>query len=129
VAKETENANGSAGAGTALLNASQDAAELARTTVQRAGERLPETIATVQDAANETQRRIDGMSNRSLVVGTSFSLGLGIGLLLSGANRFLIAIALAPAGAVALAMFGRGQADDASDPSSPSKGRRQHGAS
>jgi pantoate kinase len=111
--QDEENTNGSRGMGTAVMSATQDAAEMARVTAQRAAERLPEAVAGVQGAATETQRRLDELPNEGLIVGTSFSLGLGVGLFLSGANRFLILGALAPAAAMALTMFGRQQADSA----------------
>jgi len=111
--QDEESMNGSRGMGTAVMSATQDAAEMARVTAQRAAERLPDAVAGVQVAATETQRRLDEMPNEGLLVGTSFSLGLGVGLFLSGANRFLIVGALAPAAAMALTMFGRQQADNA----------------
>jgi len=103
--------NGARGMGTAVMSATQDAADMARTTAQRAAERLPDAVAGVQVAANETQRRLDELPNEGLLVGTSFSLGLGVGLFMSGANRFLVALSLAPAAAMALTIFGRGQND------------------
>ena len=102
--------NGSRSAGSAVLSASQDAAEMARATAGRAAAHLPEAVAGVQVAATETQRRLDEMPNQALVIGTSFTLGLAAGLYLSGANRLLVTLALAPAGAMALTMFGRQQA-------------------
>ena len=102
--------NGSRSAGSAVLSATQDAAEMARATAERAAARLPDAVAGVQGAATETQRRLDEMPNQALVVGTSFTLGLAAGLYLSGANRLLVTLALAPAGAMALTMFGRQQA-------------------
>jgi len=104
-----ENSNGVRGMGTAVMSATQNAAEAARVTTQRAAEKLPDAVAGVQVAATETQRRLDEMDNDALLIGTSFSLGLAVGLFLSGANRFLIIGALAPAGAMALTMFGRQQ--------------------
>jgi peptidoglycan/LPS O-acetylase OafA/YrhL len=95
--------------GTAVLSATQDAADMARQTAERAAARLPEAVAGVQVAATETQRVLDEMPSQALLIGTSFSLGLGVGLFVSGANRFLVALALAPAGAMALTMFGREQ--------------------
>lgn len=112
----SENKNGSRrendahSAGSAVLSASQDAAEMARATAERAAARLPDAVAGVQVAATETQRRLDEMPNQALIVGTSFTLGLASGLYLSGANRLLVTLALAPAGAMALTMFGRQQA-------------------
>jgi hypothetical protein len=90
-----------------MMNASQDAADMARTSAQKAADKLPDAVATVQDAANETQRRLDEMPNDALVIGTSFSLGMAAALFLSGANRFLVAIAALPAVAMALTVVNR----------------------
>src|SRR4051812_8331468 len=106
--QDEESMNGSRGMGTAVMSATQDAAEMARTTAQRAADRLPDAVAGVQVAATETQRRLDELPNEGLLVGTSFSLGLGVGLFLSGANRFLVAPAPAPAAPMLMTMFGRG---------------------
>lgn len=95
------------------MSATQDAADIARSTAQRAAERLPDAVAGVQGAASETQRRLEELPNDALLIGTSFSLGMGVGLFLSGANRFLVAAALAPAAAMALTIFGRGQTVEA----------------
>ncbi len=104
-----EHANGSRGVGSAVMNATQDAADMARSTAERAAAHLPDAVAGVQVAATETQRRLDEMPNQALVIGTSFALGLAAGLYLSGANRLLVTLSLAPAGAMALTMFGRQQ--------------------
>src|SRR3954467_14110070 len=114
--QDEENMNGSRGMGTAVMSATQDAADMARITAQRAAERLPDAVAGVQVAATETQRRLEELPNEGLLVGTSFSLGLGVGLFLSGANRFLVALALAPAAAMALTISGRDQDNTASTP-------------
>src|SRR4051794_41987058 len=98
--QDEESMNGSRGMGTAVMSATQDAADMARTTAQRAAERLPDAVAGAQSAVNQTQARLNDMDNDALLIGTSFSLGLGVGLFLSGANRFLILGALAPAGAM-----------------------------
>lgn len=113
MAESTGKANGeSGGVGSAVMNASQDAAEMARTTAQKAAEHFPDAVAGVQVAATQTQRRLDEMPNDALVVGTSFSLGVAVALFLSGANRFLVALALAPAAAMALTILGRNQTDE-----------------
>jgi pantoate kinase len=114
--QDEESMNGARGMGTAVMSATQDAADMARTTAQRAAERLPEAVAGVQVAATETQRRLEELPNEGLLVGTSFSLGLGVGLFMSGANRFLVALALAPAAAMALTIFGRGQTESTGTP-------------
>lgn len=109
MAEEEENTNGSRGAGAAVMSAGQDAADIARTTAQKAAERLPDAMAGAQTAVNQTQAKLNEMDNDALLVGTSFSLGLGVGLFLSGANRFLIVAALAPAAAMLLTFLGRDQ--------------------
>ena len=98
------------GVGTAVMSASQDAAEMARTTAQKAADRLPDAVAGVQVAANETQRRLDEMPNDALLIGTSFSLGMAAGLFLSGANRCLVALASLPAIAMSVTIMNRNQA-------------------
>jgi hypothetical protein len=104
-----ENVNGSRGAGAAVMSAGQDAAEMARTTAQRAAEKLPDAVAGAQTAVTQTQAKLNDMDNDALLIGTSFSLGLGVGLFLSGANRFLILASLVPAGAMVLTFLGRDQ--------------------
>src|SRR4051812_45267890 len=101
--------NGTRGMGTAVMSATQDAAEMARVTAQRAAERLPDAMAGAQTAVTQTQAKLNEMDSDALLVGTSFSLGLGVGLFLSGANRFLILAALAPAGAMLVTFLGRDQ--------------------
>jgi hypothetical protein len=119
-----ELSNGARGMGTAVMSATQDAAEAARVTAQRAAERLPDAVAGAQTAVSQTQAKLNDMDNDALLVGTSFSLGLAVGLFLSGANRFLILGALAPAGAMALTMFGRQQAEGSSSSGTPIGNRR-----
>ena len=63
--QDEESMNGARGMGTAVMSATQDAADMARTTAQRAAERLPEAAAGVQDVATETQRRLEELPNRS----------------------------------------------------------------
>jgi hypothetical protein len=113
---QSEENTGSRGAGAAVMNAGQDAAELARQNAQRAAERLPDAMAGAQTAVTQTQAKLNQMDNNALLIGTSFSLGLGVGLFLSGANRFLILGALAPAGAMALTMMGRQESANGSTP-------------
>jgi hypothetical protein len=110
VAETNEHTNGeSRGVGSAVMNASQDAADMARTTAQKAADKLPDAVAGVQVAANETQRRLDEMPNDALLIGTSFSVGMAAGLFMSGANRFLVALAALPAIAMAVTFMNRGQ--------------------
>ncbi len=107
--EEAENTTGARGMGNSVVGASQDAAEFARTTAQRAADKLPDAVAGVQVAATHTQRRLDDMPSDGLLVGTSFSLGMAVALFLSGANRFLVVLAAAPAVAMALTILGRGR--------------------
>jgi len=100
--RTTESANGSS-----VAESAQDAAELVRTTAEKAAARLPEVAATAQDAARDTQRKLDQMPNQALVIGTSVSVGMAAGLFLGGANRLLVALALAPAAAMAMTMVNR----------------------
>lgn len=96
----TKNSNG-------ILSGAQDAADMVKTTYDRAAERFPEVAETAQTAARDTQKALERMPNQGLVVGTSFSIGLGVGLFMSGANRFLVLAALAPAAAMAATLIGR----------------------
>jgi hypothetical protein len=107
--EEVDTDTDSRGRGAAVMSATQDAAEMVRTTAEKAAAKLPDAVAGAQVAATETQRRLDEMPNQALLAGTSFSLGLGIGLFLTGANRLLVALALAPAAAMLMTMFGREQ--------------------
>lgn len=95
------------GAMNAVRSGAAAAADTVRQTAERAAARLPEAVAGAQVAARDTQRVLDGMDDKALLIGTSFSLGLGVGLFLSGANRILVALALAPAGAMVMTMLGR----------------------
>jgi hypothetical protein len=103
--KPTTRADDDNGNGTQING--QEAAELVRSTAERAVARLPEVAATAQDAARDTQRRLEQMPDRSLVIGGSMSLGLAAGLFIGGANRLLVALALAPAAAIAATVLGR----------------------
>ncbi len=120
----TETQNGARGVGTAVMGVTQDAAEVMRTTAERAASRLPDAVATAQVAATETQRVLDEMPSQALQMGTTFSLGLGVGLFVSGANRLLVAVAMAPAAAMALTMFGREQQQAGAAASATSSNRR-----
>lgn len=90
-----------------VLASAQDAADMVKSTYDRAAERFPEVAETAQSAARDTQRRLERMPNRGLVVGTSFSIGLGVGLFMSGANRILVLLALGPAAAMAATLVAR----------------------
>ena len=92
---------------TAAIAGAQDAADLIKTTAERAAERWPEAVATAQVAARDTQQALERMPNQGLVIGTSFSIGLGVGLFMSGANRLLVLLALAPAAAMAATLLAR----------------------
>jgi hypothetical protein len=89
------------------MGGAQEAAEKLRVGAERAAERLPEAVSTAQVAARDTQRRLEEMPNQTLIVGTSFSLGLGVGLFLTGYNRLLVLLALAPAAAMAATLMNR----------------------
>jgi hypothetical protein len=90
-----------------VMGGAQEAAEKLRVGAERAAERLPEAVSTAQVAARDTQRRLEEMPNQTLIVGTSFSLGLGVGLFLTGYNRLLVLLALAPAAAMAATLMNR----------------------
>jgi pantoate kinase len=113
---EQDETNGTRSVGAAVMTATQDAAGVVRNTAEKAAAKLPDAVAGAQVAATETQRVLDEMPSQTLLIGTSFSLGLGVGLFVSGANRLLVALALAPAGAMALTMFGRDQQATATTP-------------
>src|ERR671916_1996334 len=90
-----------------VMGGAQEAAEKLRVSAERAAEKLPEAMTTAQVAARDTQRRLEEMPNQTLIVGTSFSLGLGVGLFLTGYNRILVLLALAPAAAMAATLMNR----------------------
>jgi pantoate kinase len=92
---------------TAAIPGAHEAADMIKTTAERAAERWPEAVATAQVAARDTQQALERMPNQGLVIGTSFSLGLGVGLFMSGANRLLVLLALAPAAAMAATLVAR----------------------
>ena len=92
---------------TPAIPSATEAADLIKTTAERAAERLPDAVATAQVAARDTQQALERMPNQGLVIGTSFSLGLGVGLFMTGANRLLVVLALAPAAAMAATLVGR----------------------
>ena len=92
---------------TTAISGAQEAADMIKTTAERAAERWPEAVATAQVAARDTQQALERMPNQGLVIGTSFSLGLGTGLFMSGANRLLVLLALAPAAAMAATLVAR----------------------
>jgi hypothetical protein len=103
----TADRNGSKGGTTGLMAGAQDAADIVKTTAERAAERWPEAMAGAQTYARDTQRALEKMPNQGLVIGSSFSLGLGVGLFMTGANRLLVLLALAPAAAMAATLLGR----------------------
>lgn len=105
-AKDQNGARGSGPVGV-LASGAQDAAEIVRTTAERAAEKLPDAMAVTQTYARDTQRALERMPNQGLIVGTSFSLGLGVGLFMSGANRLLVLLAVAPAAAMAATLMAR----------------------
>ncbi|MEP7159413.1 MAG: hypothetical protein ABI797_08285 [Chloroflexota bacterium] len=104
----TTNSNGdSEGAASVVRSGAAAAADTVRQTAEKAAARLPDAVAGAQVAARDTQKALDGMDDKALLIGTSFSLGLGVGLFLTGANRLLVALALAPAGAMVMTIVGR----------------------
>lgn len=103
----TADRNGSKRGADGVLAGAQDAAEMVRTTAERAAEKWPEAVAGAQTYARDTQRALERMPNQGLVIGTSFSLGLGVGLFMTGANRLLVLLALAPAAAMAATLLAR----------------------
>jgi hypothetical protein len=103
----TAERNGAKNGPMGVLAGAQDAAEIVRSSAERAAERWPEVAAGAQTYARETQRTLERMPNQGLVIGTSFSLGLGVGLFMSGANRLLVLLAMAPAAAMAATLLGR----------------------
>src|SRR5687768_18202503 len=114
MAKESSRTNGGASgtdeakeAAVGVMGSAQEAAGKVRLTAERAAERLPEAVAGAQVAARDTQRLLGEMPNQTLVVGTSFSLGLAVGLFLTGFNRLLVVLALAPAAAMAATLLAR----------------------
>ena len=103
----TADGNGSKRGATGVLAGAQDAAEIVKTTAERAAEKWPEAVAGAQTYARDTQRALERMPNQGLVIGSSFSLGLGVGLFMTGANRLLVVLALAPAAAMAATLLAR----------------------
>jgi len=103
----TVDRNGTRRGPNGVIAGAQDAADMVRTTAEKAAEHWPEAVAGAQVAARDTQRVLEKMPNQGLVVGTSFSLGLGVGLFMTGANRLLVLLALAPAAAMAATLVAR----------------------
>ena len=103
----TAERNGSKRGSTGVLAGAHDAADIVKTTAERAAERWPEAVAGAQTYARDTQRVLEHMPNQGLVIGSSFSLGLGVGLFMTGANRLLVVLALAPAAAMAATLLAR----------------------
>lgn len=103
--------NGSRKASVGVMSGAQEAAELVKSTAERAAEHWPEAVAGAQTYARDTQKRLDQMPNQGLVIGTSFSLGLGVGLFMSGANRLLVLLSLAPAAAMAATLLSRNESE------------------
>jgi pantoate kinase len=91
------------------MNGAQEAADIVKSTAERAAEYWPEAVAGAQTYARDTQKALEKMPNQGLVIGTSFSLGLGVGLFMSGANRLLVLLSLAPAAAMAATLLSRNE--------------------
>jgi hypothetical protein len=100
------------------------AQERIRAGVGKAAEVMPDAVAGAQVAARESQRRLDEMSDQTLLAGASFSLGLSIGLFVNGASRLLVALTLVPAAAMLTTLMGRGKASDTDEAATTSKSRR-----
>jgi uncharacterized membrane protein YdbT with pleckstrin-like domain len=94
----------------AAVGMMSEAQEKVRASAEKAAEKLPEAVATAQGAARDTQRALGEMSDQSLMIGASFSIGLGVGLLISGWNRLLVFFVLAPAAAMLATLFDRQKA-------------------
>lgn len=103
----TADQNGAKRGTTGVLAGAQDAADIVKTTAERAAERWPEAVAGAQTYARDTQRALERMPNQGLVIGSSFTLGLGVGLFMTGANRLLVVLALAPAAAMVATLLAR----------------------
>ena len=103
------------------------AQERIRAGVGKAAEAMPDAMAGAQVAARDTQRRLDEMSDQSLLAGASFSLGLAIGLFVSGANRLLVAFTLVPAAAMLTTLMGRDKQAAAAHAEDTGGGRRRRG--
>ena len=114
--RTTESANGST-----VAESAQDAAELVRATAEKAAAKLPDVASTAQDAARDTQRRLDAMPNQALLVGTSFSIGAAAGLFIGGSNRLLVVLALAPAAAMVMTLMNRDSEETKSTSTSRSR--------
>ena len=85
----------------------QEAAGRVVSVAETAADRLPAAMASAQSAANDTVQALGVLPDRTLVLGTTFSLGVGTGLFLSGSNRVLVLLALMPALAMAATLVAR----------------------
>ena len=103
----TADKNGSSSNASGIIAGAQNAADMVKTTYDRAAERLPEVAETAQTTARETKAALDRAPNQGLIIGTSFSLGMAVALFVSGANRLLVLAALAPAAAMIATLLGR----------------------
>ena len=106
---EGRSKNGSRRSSVDVMTGAQEAAELVKSTAERAVEHWPEAVAGAQTYARDTQKALEQMPNQGLVIGTSFSLGLGVGLFMSGANRLLVLLSLVPAAAMAATLLSRNE--------------------
>ncbi|MDP8905759.1 MAG: hypothetical protein M3N29_10730 [Chloroflexota bacterium] len=94
---------------TTAVGIMSEAQERVRAGAEKAAEVLPDAVASAQVAARESQRALREMSDQSLMIGASFSIGLSVGLFISGANRLLVFFVLAPAAAMLATLLGREQ--------------------
>lgn len=99
---------GESESGGGMSAGAQEAARKAREAAGTAAEKLPSAVASAQSAMNETARTLEEMPDQTLMLGTTFSLGLGVGMFLTGTNRLLVLLAMIPAAAMAATLFGRG---------------------
>lgn len=90
-----------------VMSGAQGAAERVRDAAGTAAERLPSAVASAQVAVTDTARVLDELPDQTLVLGTTFSLGLGVGMFLTGTNRLLVLLAMLPAAAMAATLLAR----------------------
>ena len=110
-------------AGGRVLSGAQDAAGRVRDVAGTAAERLPTAVATAQVAVTDTARALEELPDQTLVLGTTFTLGLGIGMFLTGTNRLLVLLSMLPAAAMAATLLGRGGGTTSRGAASTTTGR------
>ncbi|HET7677054.1 MAG TPA: hypothetical protein VFK38_04310 [Candidatus Limnocylindrales bacterium] len=90
-----------------VMDSAQEAAERVRAAATDVAEQLPAAVATAQTAAADTARTLEAMPDRTLLLGSVFSLGMATGFFVAGAPRMLVLLAAAPAIAMAGTLAGR----------------------